>query len=49
MLRHIFAWASGERVDAESGLSHLAHAGANVLFLLTYELKGIGNDDITSN
>lgn len=37
--RHMSAWVQGERVDAETGLSHLAHAGANVLFLLAYEQR----------
>ena len=36
LLRHIFAWSRGEDLDPESGLSHLAHAGCNVLFLLYY-------------
>ena len=44
--RHLFAYSRGERVDAESGLSHLAHAGAMLLFLLTHEVKGYGEDDI---
>ena len=33
-MRHIVAWARGERVDAESQLPHLAHAAACLLFLL---------------
>lgn len=32
--RHLAAWATGERLDSESGLHHLAHAGCCVLFLL---------------
>lgn len=35
-LRHIFAWARGETLDRESGLSHLAHAACCILFLLEY-------------
>lgn len=34
LLRHIWAWWRGENLDPETGLSHLAHAGCNVLFLL---------------
>lgn len=34
-LRHIGAFYDGERIDPESGLSHLAHAGCNVLFFLS--------------
>jgi hypothetical protein len=33
-LRHLVAWKSGEELDPESGLPHLAHAGCCVLFLL---------------
>lgn len=44
-LRHLFAWLAGERRDPETGRSHLAHAGACVLFLVAYEIRGVGNDD----
>lgn len=44
-LRHLFAWARGENVDPESGLSHLAHAGCCVLFLISSEQRQIGKDD----
>lgn len=33
-IRHLTAWWDGERNDSESGLSHLAHAGCCILFLL---------------
>jgi len=33
-LRHIYAHADGEHDDPESGLPHLAHAGACICFLL---------------
>ncbi len=36
-LRHLTAHASGEEEDGESGLSHLAHAAANIMFLLDAE------------
>lgn len=35
-LRHIYQWMSGEDTDKESGLSHLAHAGCCIVFLLWY-------------
>lgn len=35
LLRHVFAALAGEHLDAESGLPHLAHAGACILFLLS--------------
>jgi hypothetical protein len=37
--RHLAAWAEGETDDPESGYSHLAHAGANILFLLWGECE----------
>lgn len=36
-LRHLWSWFRGENKDPETGLSHLAHAGCCVLFLLQYE------------
>ena len=33
MLRHWLAWKEGERLDAESGLPHLAHVLCNAAFL----------------
>lgn len=44
-LRHITAYASGEDLDPESGLSHLAHARCSLGFLLYYIDKGLGKDD----
>ena len=40
-LRHLFAWARGQDLDPESGLSHIYHAQCNLLFLAYY----IGNKD----
>lgn len=36
MQRHLNAFWSGEELDPESGLPHLAHAGFHILTLLTY-------------
>lgn len=36
LFRHTFAWARGEDLDPESGLSHLSHMGCNVIFLIYY-------------
>lgn len=44
-LRHLFAYLRGEDKDPESGLSHLAHAGCCVMFLLEHEICGLGTDD----
>jgi hypothetical protein len=41
---HVVLWLRGEDNDPESGLSHLGHAGANVLMLLTLVLTKTGTD-----
>jgi hypothetical protein len=38
--RHMIAYNKGEKVDPETGLSHLAHAGCCLLFLLALEKRG---------
>ena len=40
-LRHITAHARGEKDDPETGISHLAHAGCCLLFLLSLEKKNV--------
>lgn len=35
--RHLWAWKSGERLDPETKLPHLAHASACLMFLLAFE------------
>ena len=37
LLRHLYAWLGGEYFDPESGLPHLYHVGANLMFLLHFE------------
>lgn len=44
-LRHLTAHMEGEDTDPESGLSHLAHLGCCVMFLLEFEQTGNGTDD----
>jgi hypothetical protein len=34
LLRHLFAWRGGERMDKESRLTHLSHAFCNLSFLV---------------
>ena len=34
LMRHVESWWSGEKLDPEDGLHHLAHAGCCLLFLL---------------
>jgi hypothetical protein len=41
--RHLIAYQNNEDVDPETGLSHLAHAGCCLLFLLALE-KQSGNN-----
>jgi hypothetical protein len=36
-MRHITAWQKGEKIDSESGESHLAHAACCMLFMLWHE------------
>ena len=33
LLRHLMAWHNGEKIDKESGLSHLGHVVANAIML----------------
>lgn len=43
--RHVWAWKRGEVLDPETGLSHLAHAGCCLMFLLELdELNGDRNE-----
>lgn len=44
-LRHLGAWFWQESKDTETGLSHLAHAGCNIMMLLAYEIEKLGNDN----
>ena len=46
LLRHTFKRMMGEMMDPETHLLHSAHIATNALFLLTYELRGIGHDDL---
>lgn len=43
--RHLLAFWAGEDNDPESGESHVAHAMANLLFLLTYLKQPGATDD----
>jgi hypothetical protein len=44
-LRHLFAFWEGQDLDEESGISHLAHLGCCVQFLIYYQKKNKGVDD----
>lgn len=45
IIRHITKWCMGADLDEESKLPHLAHACANLMFLIEFQLSGKGNDD----
>lgn len=39
LYRHLEAWRNGEKLDNESGFSHLAHAMTNIAFLNYFETE----------
>ena len=45
IFRHYAAFALGENLDTESGLSHLAHIAIDAMFLFYWEQNGVGFDD----
>jgi len=45
MQRHLWAFWSGDDLDTESGLHHLAHATWHGLTLLLFSVTGRGTDD----
>ena len=46
MLRHLVAHLEGEEHDSESHKPHLYHALCNLMFLVTYYMRGVGHNDI---
>ena len=40
LLRHLLAYRTGEKIDQETGKSHLAHLITNALFLMWFDKKG---------
>lgn len=45
LMRHVIAYMKGEKNDKESGLSHLAHAVCNCLFLEWFDNEEKKKDD----
>lgn len=45
MMRHMWAWWSGQALDDETGKSHLWHAACCLMFLIAYEERKKGTDD----
>jgi hypothetical protein len=44
--RHLNCFLRGERLDKETGCHHLGHVAWNALALLSYDLRGIGTDNL---
>lgn len=42
---HLFDWFMRKGPDPETGKSHLWHAACCVMFLVCYEIRGVGTDD----
>ena len=42
---HLFDWFMRKGPDPETGKSHLWHAACCIMFLVCYEIRGIGTDD----
>lgn len=45
LMRHMWAWNTGEQTDAETGESHLLHASACIMFLYIMTLERPDQDD----
>lgn len=45
LMRHAWKWRQGENKDEETGISHLAHCGCCIVFLIAYELRGMKTFD----
>lgn len=45
-LRHLYKFMRGERYDPETGCHHLAHCAWNVLALMSYDVRAIGQNDL---
>lgn len=45
-LRHLNAYNNGERLDPETGITHIAHAACNLMMLMEFEKFNVGEDDL---
>lgn len=43
MMRHLWAWKRGERIDPETGRNHLAHAACCLFFLYEHSTGNATN------
>lgn len=46
LMRHLMAWRKGELIAADSGIAHLEHASANLMFLQHFDKE---NEDAREN
>ena len=44
--RHLYQWLRGESYDKETHCHHLAHVAWNVLALMSYQLRTVGENDL---
>jgi len=44
--RHLLKYLLGEKYDKETGCHHLAHVAWNALVIFSYDLRGIGENDL---
>lgn len=44
--RHLNKFLRGEQIDEETECHHLTHVACNALMLMSYDLRGIGNDNL---
>jgi hypothetical protein len=44
--RHLNLWKRGESIDLETGCYHLMQVAWHAFTLFTYELRGLGTDDV---
>jgi len=49
LLRHVYKWIAGEKVDPEDGIHHLAHAAWCCFTLMEYQQTHMELDDRSSN
>lgn len=45
MMRHMNSYWAGEDTDPETDCHHMAHASWHGLALVSFDLRGLGNDD----
>lgn len=45
LMRHMWEWWKGNDIDPETGMNHLWHAACCIAFLISYEMREIGEDD----